>query len=340
MSEFNRESDRPASGLTNDLKPDDADEARDSAGRSILGQATLNGDDLRESLAALLQLEIGALDLEDLLTRVAQGAVAAIPGAEGAGLTLLEKTHSGTIVASTPFVTEVDAIQYSIGEGPGITAALDGHTVRSGGLSTDTQWPQFGPKVAGLGVHSVVSLPLLTPDLTVIGAMNVYAHRQDAFSDDAVRIGELFAEPAAIAVQNAQVLAQTKRLADQLQTALISRAVIDQALGILMSRVGGTAEQAFDRLRGRSQADNVKLREVAQKVVDAAVRRARAARAKPGPFVPALARPGSATGLIAPHSRKPSDRPPDADIAVPNTRTEDRAPSPADGSRTAAARAS
>jgi len=283
MSQLNRESDRPMTMLKDVRKPGNADDARDSAGRSRLEQSTLQDDELSESLVALSHLAIGALDLKDLLTRVAQGAVAAIPGAEGAGLTLLDKGHSDTIVASAPFATEVDAIQYSIGEGPCITAALDGRTVRSGGLSADAQWPRFGPKVAALGVHSVLSLPLLTPDLTVVGAMNVYAHPEDAFSDDAVRIGELFADPAAIAVQNAQVLAQTKRLAHQLQTALTSRAVIDQALGILMSRTGATAEQAFDRLRQVSQKDNVKLREVAQQVVAAAVRRARAASAKPEP---------------------------------------------------------
>jgi GAF domain-containing protein len=232
-------------------------------------------DDLRESLGALSRLATGNLDLRDVLTRVAEYAVAAIPGADGAGLTLLEAGHGDTIVATAAFVAEVDAIQYAIDEGPCITAAREGRTVRCGALGDDTQWPQFGPRVKRLGVHSVLSLPLLIPG-GVVGAMNVYAHPVNSFDDHAVEIGELFAVPAAIAVQNAQVLAQTKRLAHQLQAALTSRAVIDQALGILMSRTGSTAEQAFDRLRDRSQSDNVKLRDVAQRVVDEAVRRARA----------------------------------------------------------------
>ena len=240
-------------------------------------------DDLQESLVALSRLATGQLDLSDLLTRVAEFAVAAIPGADGAGLTLLEKGHADTIVASTPFVAEVDAIQYGIGEGPCILAALEGRTVRSGELSADEQWPRFGPRVAELGVHSVLSLPLLTPDQKVVGAMNVYAHPRNAFSDHAVQIGELFSVPAAIAVQNALVLAQAKRLAHQLRAALTSRAIIDQALGILMSRTGSTSDEAFNRLRDRSQADNVKLRAVAQRVVDEALRRARARRTTPGP---------------------------------------------------------
>ena len=280
MSKLDREIDRPASALKGVLEPAEADGADALAGGATV-LATPPDDELSESLTALSHLAIGVLDLQVLLTRVAQGAVAAIPGAEGAGLTLVEEGHADTIVSSAPFVTEVDAIQYGIGEGPCITAALEGRTVRSGELSVDAQWPRFGPEAAAIGVHSVVSLPLLTPDLTVMGAMDVYAHPENAFSDDAVRIGELFADPAAIAVQNAQVLAQARRLAHQLQTALSSRAVIDQALGIVMSRTGATAEQAFTRLREMSQKDNVKLRDVAQQVVDVAVRRARARSAIP-----------------------------------------------------------
>jgi GAF domain-containing protein len=231
--------------------------------------------DLRESLAALAQLATGQLELSEVLTRVAEFAVQAIPGADGAGLTLLEAGRADTIVASAPFVREVDAIQYGIGEGPCITAAAEGRTVCSGSLGGAARWPRFGPRVGRLGVHSVLSLPLLTPD-GVVGAMNVYAHPKDAFDERAARIGELFAVPAAIAVQNAQVLARAKRLASQLQAALDTRAVIDQALGIVMSRAGCGPDEAFDRLRALSQNEHRKVSAVARSIVDDAVRRARA----------------------------------------------------------------
>ncbi len=109
----------------------------------------------------------------------------------------------------------------------------DGQIMRSGSLSGDPRWPRFGPRAGWLGVHSVLSLSLLVQD-TVVGAMNVYARPKDAFDDRAERIGQLFAEPAAIAVQNAQILAQTQRLAANLAAALTNRAVIDQA--IIISR--------------------------------------------------------------------------------------------------------
>jgi GAF domain-containing protein len=123
----------------------------------------------------------------------------------------------------------------------------------------------------------VLSLPLLAED-RIIGAMNVYARPKDAFGERAERIGQLFAAPAAIAVRNAQILAQTRRLAENLQAAMTNRAVIDQAVGILMSRGGITAEDAFARLRVLSQTGNRKLSAVAGELVDEAVRRARSRR--------------------------------------------------------------
>jgi GAF domain-containing protein len=126
-------------------------------------------------------------------------------------------------------------------------------------------------------VHSALSLPLITPE-GVLGAMNVYAHDKNAFDERAAELGEIFAEPAAIAVQNAQVLAQTRRLAQRLQSALETRGVIDRAVGILMSRGGGTAEEALERLRALSQHEHHKLPLVAQQIIDEAVRRAEARR--------------------------------------------------------------
>jgi GAF domain-containing protein len=232
-------------------------------------------EDLRESLESLSRLTSDRLPLEDLLTQVATYAVQAIPGADGAGLTLLEQDRADTIVATAPFVTEVDDIQYGMGQGPCISAAREGQTVLSGSLGGDSRWPRFGGSVARLGVHSVVSLPLITPD-GVVGAMNVYAHGKNVFDDRAARLGQIFAAPAAIAVHNAHVLAQTRRLANQLQSALEIRGVIDRAVGILMSRSGITEHDALERLRSLSQHEHRKLAEIARQIVDEAVARARA----------------------------------------------------------------
>lgn len=231
--------------------------------------------ELRSSLAELSQLATAELSLPDMLISVAEFAVRAIPGADGAGVTLLQNDRPDTIVASADFVREVDAIQYGINEGPCITAAAEGRTVSSGSLGGDRAWPRFGPRVGRLGVHSVVSLPLLVGD-TVLGAMNVYAHEKNAFDARAIELGELFAVPAAVSVQNAAALANARRLASQLQVALDGRAVIDQAMGIVMSRSGCTSQEAFDKLRAVSQSEGRKVSAIAQQIVDEAIRRARA----------------------------------------------------------------
>lgn len=229
---------------------------------------------LEASLAALGQLSSGRLSLEELLAQVAGNAVRAIPGADGAGLTLLEPGRDDLVVKSAEFVRLIDDVQYGLGEGPCISAATHGQTVRSGTLGTDPRWPRFGARAGRLGVHSVLSLPLTTP-AGVVGAMNVYAHAPDAFDDRAEQLGELYAAPAAVTVHNAQILAQTQRLAVQLQTALANRPVIEQAIGILRARSGLTADEALERLRSMSRSQHAPINTVAQALLDHAVRRAR-----------------------------------------------------------------
>lgn len=236
-------------------------------------------DELAASLTGLSGLLSGHRSLEQGLVRVAEFAVRAIPGAEGAGLTLLEADRHQTVVATDEFVTEVDDIQYGLGEGPCVSAVAQRRTFTSGNLGGEPQWPHFGPRVGRLGVHSALSLPLLLPG-QVLGALNVYAHGRDVFDGHAVAMGEAFSPQAAVSVHNAQLLDQAERLVAQLRQALTSRSEIDQALGVVMSRTGATAQEAFDKFRALSQTRSVKLTEVAREVLGDAVRRARARHAE------------------------------------------------------------
>ncbi|MGX7677944.1 ANTAR domain-containing protein [Jatrophihabitans sp. DSM 45814] len=237
--------------------------------------------DLRAGLENLASMVAGAATLEQLLDQVAISAVHVIPGADGVGISLLRLDRGDNrvqaLATSHSFVAQVDAIQYElVDEGPCITAAAEGTPIRTGNVTADPRWPRFGPRVGRLGVHSVLSLPMLMPDGTVVGAVNSYSRSRDTFDDHSITVGRLFAAPAALAVHNAQVLAQAQGRAVQLQAALGSRAIIDQAIGILRSRSGATADEAFTRLRDISQTENVKLTVVAERIVDESVRRARA----------------------------------------------------------------
>lgn len=240
--------------------------------------------DLNVGLGGLAGIVAGASDIDEILGQIAQFAVQAIPKSGGASVALIHPAEAGTCAVDAriqvwsvaeEFVGTIETLQYEkLSEGPCITCVQSGRAVVSGSLGSDSRWPHFGGTVARMGVHSVLALPLIIAD-RVIGAINSYAHERDAFGEYAVQMGSQFAGPAAVAVYNTQLLASTRQRTTQLQRALQSRAVIDQAIGIIRSRSGGTAQEAFDRLTHISQREHVKLADVAEHLVDEAVRRAR-----------------------------------------------------------------
>lgn len=193
-----------------------------------------DADALSAGLGSLAGLVIRDDALPATLTHIAHFAAHAIPGADGAGLTLFQNGRPDTVVSSAPFVRETDELQYGIGEGPCITATREGRTVSSRSLGDDQSFPTFGPLAAQLGVHSSLSLPLVA-GRQVLGSINVYAHAKDAFDEHATRLGELFAVPAGVTVQNAQALSQTQRLAARLGETLQRRARDTAALGLPFS---------------------------------------------------------------------------------------------------------
>jgi GAF domain-containing protein len=241
--------------------------------------------DLRAGLRGLAGLVAGARGVIELLGEVAEFAAHAIPGVDGAGVALIDATQGKPALqigtATARFVHEIDTVQYNeLNEGPCITCMQSRRATVSGSLGSDSRWPRFGGRVARMGVHSALSLPLMLGD-HAIGAINCYATSHDAFGEHAVRLGSQFAGPAAVSIYNAQLLAGAHERAEQLQRALESRALIDQAIGIIRSRSGASAEWAFARLVRMSQTENTKLHVIAERLVAEAVRRAQARRTQP-----------------------------------------------------------
>lgn len=234
---------------------------------------------LHTSLVDLTALVTGTSGLADFLEQIATYAAHSIPGADGAGVTLLRLDRPNNrveaLAASDPFVAEIDQLQYvTVNEGPCITAALERRTVRSGSLDGEKLWPHFGPWVGQLGIQSALSLPLLLPG-QVLGAIGVYARAKDVFDDHAQELGELLAAPTAVAVNNAHTLSQAIALTTRLQTSLAAGPVTDEAVGLLHARTRLSSVQARQQLRTMSQQEHLKLIEVAQHLVDDAVQRAR-----------------------------------------------------------------
>jgi GAF domain-containing protein len=265
----------------------DAQPGRDAPAPPELSRAQLQADevDLVTGLRGVAGIVAGARGVIDLLGDVAEFAARAIPGVDGAGIVLVDPCEDApsiqTWAATAEFVRDIDTLQHAeLNEGPCITCMQSRRPTVSGSLGSDRRWPRFGGRVARMAVHSALSLPLVVGD-QVIGAINAYANIRDAFGEHAVQLGSQFAGPAAVSVYNAQLLAGAQERTSQLQRALGTRAVIDQAIGIIRSRSGGSAEEAFDRLTRISQTENVKLHVVAERLVEEAVRRAQARQRQP-----------------------------------------------------------
>lgn len=261
----------------------DAQAQRSAPGEGDLDPAKAAADDvdLTSGLRGLSAMVSAGRDLEAVLREVAKFAGEAIPGVDGSGVgvTLIKPVGATMGVqawaATTALVHEIDVMQYDVlKEGPCISCMQTRRAVVSGSLGGDDRWRRFGTRVARLGVASALALPLLI-DGQVVGSINVYARDKDVFGEHAVRLGSAFAQAAAVSVYNTQLLVAAQQRAENLERALTSRQVIDQAIGILRSRTGGTAEDAFNRMKKISQSENTKLALVAERIVEESVRRAR-----------------------------------------------------------------
>ena len=219
------------------------------------------------AFAELGLINLAQHDLEQVLTRVSDVAKRAIPGADEVSVSLLSDGSATTAAFTGDLALHVDEQQYEKGYGPCLEAAQGGATVIVADMTTEDRWPAYVPRAVEHGVLSSMSVALPIQQ-AVTGALNVYARTPHAFDADAVELGETFAGYAAVAVANAHLYASAAALAKQMQTAMASRAVIEQAKGIVMGRAGCTADEAFDLLTRQSQHQNRKLRDVAQQVVE------------------------------------------------------------------------
>jgi GAF domain-containing protein len=218
-------------------------------------------------LARLAGLVMTEPDLDRALVEVTRVAIKAVPSADGASLTMRRNGIPAAPAASDEWATRLDHLQFVEQEGPCVDCLREGSVMRVRDLEADQRFPSYGPKAAELGAHSALSIPLAADGRTV-GALNFYAKQVDAFDTETIAVGELLGAHASLAIQAATAYYSSRDLADQLRQAMESRAVIEQAKGILMARHGSTADEAFQLLVTTSQRANIKLRDVAQALVD------------------------------------------------------------------------
>lgn len=236
----------------------------------MVDQGDRGGDDqsgLSESLTALGQFVLSEQSLQESLQRVAELSVRAVYGADGAGVTWVAAGKPTTVTAAGDFVRRIDEIQYSLDEGPCLSAFSTQEMVLVPSLETDHRWPRFTPAALGHGLRGLVAAPLTVRGAR-LGALNIYALQADVFDETAVLTAALFAEQAAIVLGNAEAYTRAQDAALHLGEALTSRAVIDMAKGIVMAREHCGPDEAFGRLRYLSQVNHRKLRDIAQETVD------------------------------------------------------------------------
>jgi GAF domain-containing protein len=230
---------------------------------------------LSESLSELSRFFVGDGTVEETLVRVAELTVDAIPAAGLVGLTLVVEGRNRTAVFTDPTSPEIDQAQYDAGEGPCLDAMRDAEIYGIDSTKEDGPWPAFRAAALAHGIHSTLSLPLVV-DKWSIGAMNLYSYEPYGFGPADREAGSVFAGQAAIVLANARAYWDAQSLSERLGEAMRSRAVIEQAKGMLMAAQRCDEDQAFALLVQASQRENVKVREIARRIVANAVQRDRA----------------------------------------------------------------
>jgi GAF domain-containing protein len=226
------------------------------------GQETGTALGLTQLAALLLTVE----DTSAALRHLARMAVTVVPDGPTCAIALHRDGNYTAIIHAGHIPVTADEAQIEHGNGPCLQAIRTGLPVVSQDLSTETRWGGYPAAARAQGAQGIYAHPLRHGD-DVIGAINFYAHKPNIFTGPIQRIAAQFAQPAATLLNGVLHRLSQDELIGQLQAALTSRAVIDQAIGILTAQQRCPPHEAFRILRKMSQDRNVKLRDLAAELV-------------------------------------------------------------------------
>jgi transcriptional regulator with GAF, ATPase, and Fis domain len=222
------------------------------------------------ALSALAQFQVTETTVSQALQRIAEITVEAVPCAEVVGMSMLGDDGRPTTAVYTDVDSPaIDEAQYQDGKGPCLDAWRNNAVLSVPRVEEFAdRYPAFMAACQQHGIESTLSLPM-TAGRVAIGALNLYARTAEAFSADDQSVAQDLAAAGAAVLVNVSAYWTAFELSAQLHEAMSSRAVIEQAKGVLMARSKDlTADQAFDLLRNASQKRNVKLREIARRIVE------------------------------------------------------------------------
>ena len=224
---------------------------------------------MTETLGALHQQLAGVVlvgrELPEILTEIVQISRSVMISADAVSITLIRDDRAFTAAYDGQIAMDADEMQYERGYGPCLDAGRAGELFVVVDMATEERWPDYARHAAERGVGSSLSVPLPFQGAT-IGALNNYSMQAHAFGEADIALGEEVAAFVAIAVGNAEAAARATNDVANMRQAMASRAVIEQAKGILMERYKVTSEQAFTLLTHASQSSNVKLRDIAEEL--------------------------------------------------------------------------
>ena len=225
-------------------------------------------------MQALSSFLVADTTLGETLQRLAEVSAGAVQSADVAGITLLQEGRKPTTAIYTDERSpRVDQGQYQDDDGPCLEAYREQQLiVVEDTRATADRWPSFSEKAQEQGIMSTLSAPLVVGERG-IGALNLYAGKPHAFDDDDMGLMSLLAAQVAIVVANASAYWEAYELSEQLNEAMRTRSTIEQAKGVLMAQSGVDADAAFELLRKASQRENVKVREIAERIVERAQKR-------------------------------------------------------------------
>jgi hypothetical protein len=226
---------------------------------------------LAERIADLAQLLLDDEASDGPVEQLTALALELIPGSAAAGVVAAGDT-SWAFTASAPAVAELNRLQLRGGDGPVAEAVRYGEARRIDDTRSEQRWPAACAAIADAGFGSCLVLPLRT-DRQPGGALVIYGQAPDAFAGSGHDIALLFAAQGGVAMRNAAAYRNCRLLVANLHAALESRAVIEQAKGILVAEYGCHPEVAFKELSKLSQNTNRKVRDIAADLVAGRIER-------------------------------------------------------------------
>jgi GAF domain-containing protein len=233
---------------------------------------TVSADGVRQALDQLADLRASPVSVEEARDRGVASADALF-GVDGTVLMLVDRGQAlRNLAVSDPRAALLEELQAEHEEGPCVDAFDDKEPVAADDLSREDRWPAFSPDAARRDLLAVLASPIPYSEQAV-GVVAVFATEPHPWTGAEREAIVAFTELVALLILNAMEATERGRLAAELQVALDSRVVIEQAKGVLVGRHGLTTRQAFERLRRAARDQRRPLAEVSRAVVSAAEHR-------------------------------------------------------------------